>query len=546
MNIRRFVRSVLRRLPEDRTTLALHDSFLRSPVAAVPAAGALRVTVQCVEDAYYLGLFTHLCRALNRHMPTAFELLVPRSFNAIVGAHWKQFVVRVFPINRLYADQWVRAYGSISDRVAYRSASFRHPIGDIVDSWRSWRICRSLRGVEALERLDIGGVECGDLIIDSYLRFRPSPRVRLGDAFLVYLVWQAHRDVRRARRYFGSVRPALFLTSYTTYIQHGIAARVALQEGVRVISFGNLQQLGKLLAVDDSFHTRNPIRYRRDFKRLEQQHELLQEAQRQLEQRLSGGVDSATSYMAVSAYAQTRTDVPDVRDAVVVFLHDFYDSPHVYADLVFPDFWEWVCFTVETLQNAGIRFFLKPHPNQVALSDAVIGDLQQRYPDLDLIPSSITNRQLVDAGMACAVTVYGTIAHEMAYLGVPSIGCARHPHIAFDFCRTAKDRDGYAALLQESTRLPFDASGMRRQALEFYVMHNLNLSGDDVAVRDAMIMAWKVCLDPNADPYAATQTFEALAALPGFSAFAAQAMSGLSPARPGVKTAASALEQEAS
>lgn len=543
MNLGRFARSVFRRLPPDRIALALHARLEQAPIIGAGTADAATVTVQCVEDAFYLGLFGHLCRALDRRSALAFALYVPRSFNAIVGAHWKQFIVRLFPFNRLFADQWVRAYRPISARIAYRSASFHHPLGDTLDAWRSWRTWKALRSVGELERFSVGGVDCGDLVIDSYLRFRPSPRVRLDDTFLLYLLWQAHRDVRRARHHFGSVRPALFLTSYTTYIQHGIAARVALQEGVRVISFGSLQQFGKVLSRDDSFHTRNTTHYRRDFARLERRDSLFVEAQRQLEARLSGGIDSATSYMAASAYTQTRTDVPDVRGAVVVFLHDFYDSPHIYADLVFPDFWEWICFTIDTLRDAGIRFFLKPHPNQIALSDEVIADLQLHYPGLPLMPSDITNRQLVDAGMACAVTVYGTVAHEMAYLGVPSIACARHPHVAFDFCRTARDRDGYAALLRGSPRLSVNASETRRQALEFYVMHNLNLSTEDVAVRDAMIAAWKACLDSAAHPRDAVAKFDALASLPGFSAFAERVLAGISTEGPAITAPASVMEE---
>src|SRR5262249_4742192 len=153
--------------------------------------------------------------------------------------------------------------------------------------------------------------------------------------------------------------------------------------------------------------------------------ERLKEAQQQLEVRLGGGIDPATSYMRVSAYAATSEPLPDVAGAVVVFLHDFYDSPHVYDRLVFPDFWTWVCFTIETLQQAGRKFLLKPHPNQVAPDGNALGTLTARYPGLSVLSSRISNRQLVEAGMICGVTVYGTVGHELAYMGVPCISCAK-------------------------------------------------------------------------------------------------------------------------
>jgi hypothetical protein len=133
--------------------------------------------------------------------------------------------------------------------------------------------------------------------------------------------------------------------------------------------------------------------------------------------------------------------VPDgVAGAVVVFLHDFFDSPHVYADLVFEDFWQWICCTIDTLQAAGIRFYPEaaPEPGSPERRAVLEEPARRSYPHAGAaIAQGVSNAQLAQAGMACGVTVYGTVAHELAFLGIPSIACARHPHHAFDFCRTA-------------------------------------------------------------------------------------------------------------
>ena len=531
MNPLRLLKRLARRLPDDERALRMREALL--PMRAQDDGdSALRITVQCVQDVHYLALFTHLTHALRQRTRLQAELFVPRSFEAGIGTGWKLALMRSFPLGRLQSDQWVRLYDVITTRVGYRSACLRRPLGDVVDAWRSWRLWRQLGTAHRLETVSIDGVHCGDLVIDSYLRFRPSPRVRLEDRFLWGVLWQAHRDVRRARHYFRSARPALHLTSYTTYVQHGIAARVALQEDVRVVSFANFQEFGKQLSIEDSFHTRNALHYQRDFARLVDPAPLLHEARRQLENRLSGGIDSATSYMAASAYRETTQAVPDARGAVVIFLHDFYDSPHVYADLVFPDFWEWICFTIDTLSAAGIRFLVKPHPNQISLSDGVVDELLQRFPKLELVAPAVTNRQLVNAGMASAVTVYGTVAHEMAYLGVPSIACARHPHVAFDFCRTARNRADYAEFLRDATTMVADRTSLRNQALRFYVMHNLNLSTTQVALRDAHVAAWKVVHDPTSKVCDIARSFDAIAALEGFAEFTDSLLGGLQMSTP--------------
>jgi hypothetical protein len=390
---------------------------------------------------------------------------------------------------------------------------------DAVDLWRAFVCWRSLVSREKLLTLTIEGVPAGDLINDAYLRFKPAPTVDLADAYLWLTIWNAHRQFRRARDYFRSVRPILYLTSYSTYIQHGAAVRVALQSGVRVYSFSNYQEFAKELSLEDWVHTKNPDGYADEFAKLSGPQERLAEAEKALQARIAGAIDTTSGYMKKSAYAQSAEPVPDVRGAVVIFLHDFFDSPHVYRDLVFADFWEWICFTIETLRHAGIPFVLKPHPNQIGLNGPVIEQLRLRYPGLSIISAKITNLQLVRAGMACAVTVYGTVAHEMAFLGIPSIACGHHPHVSFDFCKTAANRAEYAALLTGFATLQFDKAEMRRQSLMFFYMHNLNLGAQDSNLRDAVADFRKASADPAATGQDLVRSLDVIASLPAFSGY---------------------------
>jgi hypothetical protein len=200
---------------------------------------------------------------------------------------------------------------------------------------------------------------------------------------------------------------------------------------------------------------------------------------------------------------------------VVVFLHDFYDSPHVYADLVFQDFWAWITFTIAVLQAEGTPFYLKPHPNQVSLSEGVLADLKLACPQARFLSARVSNVQLAQQGILCGVTVYGTVAHELAYLGVPSIACARHPHHSFGFCRTARSADEYRDLLADAAARPMAAPEMKRQALAFYYMHNLHGDAQSRALRNAFVEYWKASTGSEPDG-AWRMALEQLVRLPGF------------------------------
>jgi hypothetical protein len=478
------------------------------------------LAVQLVPDRFYFLLFGAIRVRLQAHCPNSARLLAVRAVSGAIGTGWTAELKRSAIAARLSGRPWIRAYGALFDGVAYRSSSYRHPLQDCKDWISSNALWRQIQGKEDQFSLRIDGMEVADLLVDSYLRFRPSPRFDAADPFVRRLIWQALRDVRQANAYFGRAKPRWYISSYSTYLEHGVAVRAAIRHQVPVWTFGSFTQFGKRLNTGDSFHTADFSEYRSRFETLEDKDGCLLAARKVLDQRLNGGIDMATSYMRQSAYGKTEAAVPQGLDgAVIVFLHDFYDSPHVYPNLVFQDFWRWICFTIEVLQKACIRFFLKPHPNQIALSDAVLPALSQKYSGIEWIPPGVNNVQLVQAGMSCGVTAYGTVAHELAYLGVPSIACARHPHHAFDFCRTARSRDEYADMLRSFNAQPLPKVAMQQQALAFFYMHNLYGTPGQLELRHAFVDLWKLCDSKTTEESDIQRAIETLYRLPEFDQF---------------------------
>lgn len=519
--VKKFRRLICTRYPEIPAVHPYVFDFLKKEEIVKAGNQEGIATIQLVQDRLYFLLFGALGWKLRAHGINRIDAISVNSINGAIGTTWRAKVFRSAVVIKLFVNRWLRAFGDTVDRVAYRSATWRHPLSDLTDWFRANRHWNRLKACPDIASYAIDGIQVGDLVIDSYLRFHPAPEFEVENPFVRALLWQAQRDIRMSTRYFRRARPRLYLTSHATYLEHGIPARVALKNGTEVWSFGNLNTFGKKLTLEDAYHTRDTSNYRRIFEMLDKQEERLDAARIQLESRLSGGIDTATSYMKKSAYSSdTSTPLPDgLGGAAVVFLHDFYDSPHVYADLVFDDFWQWICFTIDTLRQAGIRFFLKPHPNQISLSDEVLRRLKEKYPDLCWLDSSIRNTDLAQAGIACGITVYGTVAHELAYLGIPSIGCARHPHHAFDFCRTAKNREEYRRLLQTLSVRPVSDEAMRRQALAFYYMHNLYGEKADLELLHAFVALWKLCNTESSTEAEITAQFRTMTALPAFERF---------------------------
>ena len=121
--------------------------------------------------------------------------------------------------------------------------------------------------------------------------------------------------------------------------------------------------------------------------------------------------------------------------------------------------------------------------------------------------------------MVCAVTMYGTVAHEMAFLGIPTIACGRHPHISFEFCRTAGTREEYAHLLRCFDKNGFEKDKMRRQSLMFFYMHNLDLPPDERDLRDAVAGFRRASGDLEVTGRQLVQALDAIEALPAFRGY---------------------------
>jgi hypothetical protein len=64
----------------------------------------------------------------------------------------------------------------------------------------------------------------------------------------------------------------------------------------------------------------------------------------------------------------------------------------------------------------------------------------KKYPNVKLLSEKVTNKQLVAAGVKLGITVYGTVAHELAYMGIPIITCGDNPHSGYNFCYEAKKK----------------------------------------------------------------------------------------------------------
>ena len=376
--------------------------------------------------------------------------------------------------------RWARAYGlTRADRMTFDFA--RATPAAIAASARE--LLATVRSKDDVVALRFDGLRVGDLIYDTYLRFKPAPTVDLNDPMLAEITAHALMIYRELSAFFHAHKVDLVITSYGTYVHHGILARLALAHGSKAYALGQVDPFVRELTPDLPSHGRDYTRYRQLFAALSEAEKksALIEAESALTKRFEGEIDAATWYMNASSYADSAEDeqwasrlLAVSERKILLQLHCFFDSPHIYRSLVFPDFYEWADFVLkEACSHSDLQVFVKPHPNGVEGNDAVVKRLMARHPRAQLLPAQISNRALVRCGFDACFTAYGTVAHEFPFFGVPAVNAGDNPHADYRFCEHPRTKQELAALIGKAARGELRVEAARDEILEFYYMHNL-------------------------------------------------------------------------
>ena len=371
-----------------------------------------------------------------------------------------------------------------------------------------------------LLNLRLEGFLIGDLIYDTYLRQLRKATVRLDDPLLKQMIFAAAKVFYATRAYFLKTPVIAVIPWRTAHYKSGIIARLAFQSGIPVYLLPYVPSFF-LLKLDPilSLGMRNPTkrfpyyRYREVFNGLsstEQQEGRLR-ARAHLSQRLSGKPD-ASVLIGRSAYDQpedTRILMDSPKPKVLIMLHDFCDCVHSFRRILFPDFYEWARFTFERASRTDYEWYAKPHPNSATWDDKnvlnaeTVASLSKEFPKIHILDPNVSNRQLIEEGVAAAFMVHGTAGHEFAALGIPVVNAGDNLHVAFDFNLNPKTVEEYASCIDRAGRLNHHID--QRQVDAFYYMHYFYFREKNAAPVNPVEEGWRG--ERKADTHGALRHF---------------------------------------
>ena len=427
-----------------------------------------KVLIQMPEDYYYVALFSVVIDALREF------------FN--IHLSWINInceYQRISKISRssLYERKWTKLYQSNGGETSLNFLLYDEHLQKRYKA-KTEKYLSKLSSKEDLVQFSYAGITIGDLIYDTYLRYKPAPTVDLNDAFLINVFSSALHIADTTESYLNQKKTDLLITSYCTYIHHGIPVRLGLKHKIKVLSFGNYLQIAKKVESSFPFHVKDHTKYKKEFELLPEnvQRKAFGAAKEILEARLTGSIDYAISYMKKSAFSSNdeKYFAQSSRPRVVFFLHCFFDSPHIYKSMLFPDFYEWITQSLDELAYSSYDIYIKPHPNGVDGNDKIVQQIVDNYPFIKLLPASASNYGLAKEGFDVGITVYGTLIHEFNYLGIPILSAGDNPHSSFSFGESPRSMEEYKKKLGELNKLNKPTNAQKEEVLSFFYMHSLD------------------------------------------------------------------------
>jgi hypothetical protein len=319
-------------------------------------------------------------------------------------------------------------------------------------------ITRDVISVEAVLFIKFEDVLVGDLIYDTYLRYFHKPTIEKIDADVIKIIEIALNLYYNFKLFIKSNNIKALLNTYSSYIHHGITARICLNSNIEVYTLGSYSYIIQKISKEFPYHQINHTLFSPD-KVLSQQQ--LEEAKKIFTSRFEGKIDAATSYMKQSAFSDKPLN-PAIKELfsqkqrnIVIYVHDFYDSPHIYRVLQFSDLYQFLKKTLEeliALENASV--FIKIHPNGIEGCKEKTIELVHSFntTHFHILDETVSNLHILELKPDLIVTAMGTVGMEMAYFEIPTVALHDNIYTNFNFVHTCHNKEEFFSIIKGQTK----------------------------------------------------------------------------------------------
>lgn len=334
--------------------------------------------------------------------------------------------------------------------------------------------------VSELRSLQFKEIKYGDLVYYSFIKFGVKEKIYFNSFFLFFLIYRSlcsfyNLELEKKNKTLSE----MFISNYTSYLQHGLPSRFYADSGVQCFSIAS-NELS--MVIKHKTKSSNQNKDWKNYKNLlssiskEDLKEYRSKAEVDLSSRFKGKIDTGIHYMKVSPYSSGISYKYGIVDGVI-FLHDFFDSCDDFDGNIFYDIYDWAYQSLEYVQQNDLNIIVKPHPNSVKKSKIFEKMLQKEFSSVKWLDRNTNNADIFKNTKA-GISMFGSVFAEIAYHNLIPIAAGSHPADEFDFTYQPSNKEEYFALIKNLSELK-PITNAKSKVIDFYIAHNyLNSSNE--------------------------------------------------------------------
>jgi hypothetical protein len=328
-------------------------------------------------------------------------------------------------------------------------------------------LLKKIKNKKDVLNIKINNVLIGDLIYDTYLKNNKLATINIKDKKFNFFFLESVKLFYYWQDYFKNNNIKSLIIVHPTYL-YGIPMRIACNQDVPVYraTFNQITYISKKnYVMGEEFFS-----YPSYFKNIKTKLKInaISESKKILEKILLDKKEKKNNQTKLPKIAN------NTKVSVLIAIHDFYDSPHVYGNMLFSDFYEWIKYLVNISKKTNYDWYIKPHPECSSQDLKLIKQIIKKNSKICILSSKATHSEILKKGVNTVLTCYGTVGYEYAYLGLTVVNASpNNPYRLYSFVHTPKTIKKYENIILNLKKFKLKPS--KKKILEFFFVRRLYL-----------------------------------------------------------------------
>ena len=328
-------------------------------------------------------------------------------------------------------------------------------------------LSKKIKSKNDILNIKINKILIGDLIYDTYLKNNKLATVNINDKKFKNFFLESIKLFYFWQDYFANNEIKSLIIVHPTYL-YGIPMRVACDKGIPVYraTFNQITYITKKNYVTGEEFFLFPSYFKNIA--ISSKKKAISKSKKILENILSKGKLTKNKKINLPKILNKK------KFSVLIAMHDFYDSPHVYGNMLFSDFYEWIKYLINISKKTDYDWYLKPHPESSSNELNLIKKLIKINSKIHILPSKVSHSEILKKGVNTVLTCYGTVGYEYAYLGLTVVNASpNNPYRLYNFAYTPKTIKQYENIILNLKKYKLKPS--KKKILEFFFIRRLYL-----------------------------------------------------------------------